>query len=167
MELFQFAMKLCISVFGLLLSGGGIKPEYFKCSVQLLSCVWLFATPWAAALQASLSITNSWSMFKLICIDLVMPSSPHILCRPLLLLPQSFPALASFLMTPFFASGGQSIGASASTSVLPMNIRLSSFRTDWFYLFVVLPFLSYVTGTDRFWGKLRFCWRCSVLESTL
>ena len=56
-------------------------------SVQLLSCVQLFATPWTAARQASLSITNSWSLPKLMSIELVMPSSHLILCRPLLLLP--------------------------------------------------------------------------------
>ena len=56
-------------------------------SVQSLSCVWLFATPWIAAHQASLSITNSWSSLKLTSIESVMPSSPLILCHPLLLLP--------------------------------------------------------------------------------
>ena len=55
-------------------------------SVQSLSCVWLFATPWIAAHQASLSITNSWSSLKLTFIELVMPSSHLILCFPLLLL---------------------------------------------------------------------------------
>ena len=56
-------------------------------SVQLLSRVWLFATPWTAARQASLSITNSWSLPKPMSIESVMPSSHLILCRPLLLLP--------------------------------------------------------------------------------
>ena len=56
-------------------------------SVQLLSCVQLFVTPWAAAHQASMSITNSWSLLKLMSIELVMPSNHLILCRPLLLLP--------------------------------------------------------------------------------
>ena len=61
-------------------------------SVQLLSHVWLFATPWIAARQASLSITNSWSSLRLTSIESVMPSSHLILCRPLLFLPQSLPA---------------------------------------------------------------------------
>ena len=61
-------------------------------SFQLLSRVWLFVTPWIAALQASLSITNSQSLSKLMSIELVMPSSHLILCCTLLLLPQSFPA---------------------------------------------------------------------------
>jgi len=97
-------------------------------SVQLLSRVQLFVTPWTAARQASLSITNSRSLFKLMYVKLVMPSSHLILCHPLLLLPQSFPASGSFPMSQLFASGGQSIGVSASASVLPMNSQ------DWFPL---------------------------------
>ena len=61
-------------------------------SVQSLSCVQLFATPWTAACQASLSITNSWSLLKLMSIELVMPSNHLILCHPLLLLPSIFPS---------------------------------------------------------------------------
>ena len=92
-------------------------------SVQSLSCVWLFVTPWIAALQASLSITNSWSSPKLMSIKSVMPSSHLILCRPLLLLPQSLPVSGSFPMSQLFAWSGQSIGVSASASVLPMNTQ--------------------------------------------
>ena len=62
-------------------------------SVQSLSCVWLFATPWSAARQASLSITNSRSPPKPMSIELVMPSNHLILCRPLLLLPSIFPSI--------------------------------------------------------------------------
>ena len=65
-------------------------------SVQSLSRIWLFATPWAAALQASLSITNSQSSLKLTSIELVMPSSHLILCRPLLLLPPIPPGIRVF-----------------------------------------------------------------------
>ena len=85
--------------------------------------VWLFATPWIAARQASLSIINSWSIPKLMSIELVMPSSHLILCRPLLLPPSTFPASGSFQMSQFFESGSQSIEVSASTSVLPMNTQ--------------------------------------------
>ena len=95
--------------------------------VQLLSRVQLLETPWTAACQASLSFTNSWSLLRLMSIKSVMPSNHLILCHPLLL-PQSFPASGSFPMSQLFASGGQSIGASASASVLPMNIQ------DWFPL---------------------------------
>ena len=65
-------------------------------SVQLLSRVWLFVTPWITARQASLSITNSLSLLKLMSIELVMPSSHLILCRPLLLLPPIFPIIRVF-----------------------------------------------------------------------
>ena len=64
-------------------------------SVQLLSCVQLFATPWIAARQASLSITNSWRLLKLVSIESVMPSNHLILCYPLLL-PSIFPRIRVF-----------------------------------------------------------------------
>ena len=91
-------------------------------SVQALSCVWLFVTPWTAARQASLIIANSRSLLKLMSIESVMPSNQLILCCPLSCL-QSFPASRSFLRSQFFTSGGQSIGASVSASVLPMSIQ--------------------------------------------
>ena len=97
-------------------------------SVQLLSCVRLFVNPWTAARQASLSITNFQSLFKLMSVKSVMPSSYLILCCPFLLLPSIFPASGSFPVSQFFTSGGQNIGVSASASVLPMNIQ------DWFPL---------------------------------
>ena len=95
--------------------------RYF--SVQSLSCVRLFATPWTAARQASLFITNSQSLLKLSSIESVKPSNHLILCRPLLFPPSIFPSIWSFQMSQLFASGGRSIGDSASTSVLPMNIQ--------------------------------------------
>ena len=97
--------------------------ERLKHSVQLLSHVRLFVIPWTAACQASLSFTSSWSLLKLMSIESVMSSNHLILCRPLLLLPSIFPASGSFQMSQLFASGGQSIGVSASASVLPMNIQ--------------------------------------------
>ena len=149
------------------------------CSVQSLSHVQLFATPWTAACQTSLSITNSWSLLKFMSIESVVASNHLILCHHLLLLPsvfpsissvqfscsfvsnsrlpcpsptprpysnwcpssrwchptvsssvipfsschQSFPESGSFQRSQFFTSGGQSIGVSASASVLPMNIQ--------------------------------------------
>ena len=66
-------------------------------SVQLLNHVRLFVTPWTAARQASLSITNSWSLLKLMSTKLVMPSNHLILCRPYLLLPSIFPSIRVFL----------------------------------------------------------------------
>ena len=101
---------------------------YFLSSVQLLSHVWPFATPWTAASQASLSITNSWSLFKLMSIKSVMPSNHLILCHPLLL-PSIFPSIIEpFPVSQFFTSSGQSIAISASAPVLPTNIQ------DWFPL---------------------------------
>ena len=97
-------------------------------SVQLLSHVRLFATPWTPALQASLSITNSGT-----CSNSCPPSLGCHLTISSSVIPfssclQSFPASGSFPMSQFFTSGGQSIGVSASASVLPMNIQ------DWFPL---------------------------------
>ena len=92
-------------------------------SVQSLSCVQL-VTPWTAACQVSLSITNSRSLLKLMSMESVMPSNHLILCRPLSSQLQFFPASGSFLVSQFFTSGDQRIGVSAS--VLPMNIQ------DWF-----------------------------------
>ena len=97
-------------------------------SVQSLSQVRLLATPWTAAHQASLSIINSQSLLKLMSIELVMPSNHLILCCPLLLLHSICPSIRSFQMSQLFASDGQSIGVSASTSILPMNIQ------EWFPL---------------------------------
>ena len=91
-------------------------------SVQSLSHVRLFATPWATACQASLSFTISQSLFKLVSIKSVMPSNHHILCCPFSC-PQSFLASGSFPVNWVFTSGGQSIEVSASASVLAMNIQ--------------------------------------------
>ena len=92
-------------------------------SVQSLSCVQLFATPWTAARQASLSNTNSWNLLKLMSIKPVMPSNHLIFCHPLLLLPSILPSIRVFYNGQFFASSGQSMGASTSSSALPMNIQ--------------------------------------------
>ena len=97
-------------------------------SIQLLSHFQLFATPWTATHQASLSITNSCSLLKLMSIKSVMPSNHLILVVPTSSCLQSFPASGSFHVSQFFALGGQSIGVSASASVLPMTIQ------DWFPL---------------------------------
>ena len=95
---------------------------FFLSSVQSLSPVCLYATPWTAALQSSLSITNSRSLLRLMSIESVMPSSHLILCRLLLLPPSIFPSIRVF-SSESFASDGQSIGVSASASALPMNIQ--------------------------------------------
>ena len=96
---------------------------WIRVAVQLLSSVQLFATPWTAALQASLSLTISQSLLKLMSIELVMPSNHLVLCRPLLLLPSIFPSTRVFSNESALASGGQSTGVSASASLLPMNTQ--------------------------------------------
>ena len=88
-----------------------------------LICVQLFVTPWTTAGQASLSITNSRSLLKFMSIKWVMPFNHFILCHPFFSCLQSFPASGSFPVSQFFTSGSQSIGVSASASVLPMNIQ--------------------------------------------
>ena len=99
------------------------------CSVQF-SCVRLFATPWIAAHQASLFITNSQSSPKLMSIKSVMPFSHLILCCPLPLCPQSLPASEYFPMSQLFTWGGQSTGASALASFLPKKSQGGS-PSEW------------------------------------
>ena len=101
-------------------------------SVQSLSCVQLFATPWTAAHQASLSITNSRSLLKLMSIESVMPSNHLILCRPLLLPPSIFSSIRVFsnesalcIRWPKYQSFSFSISPSNEYS------GLVSFRMDW------------------------------------
>ena len=107
-------------------------------SVQSLSRVWLFVTPWTAACQASLSITNSWSLPKLMSIESVMPSNHLILCHPLLLLPSIFPSIrvssnesALRIRWPKYWS--------FSFNISPSNEHpgLISFRMDWVDFFPV------------------------------
>ena len=97
-------------------------------SVQWLSHVQLFATPWLAARQASLSITNSRSSLRLTSIELVMPSNHLILCHPLLFLSPIPPSIRVFSNESVLHIRWPNIRASASASVLPMNIQ------DWFPL---------------------------------
>ena len=118
----------------------GIKPPFLThlSSVQLLSCVWLFATAWTAARQASLFITNSRSLLKLMSIESVMPSSHLILCHPLLLSPSVFPSIRVFsndlalcMRWPKYWSFSFSISPSKEYP------GLISFRMDWLDLLAV------------------------------
>ena len=106
--------------------------------VELLNCVQLFVTSQTAARQASLHITNSQSLLKLMSIMSATPSNHLILCCPLSSCLQSFPASGSFPMSQFFASGSQSVG-SFSFSISPSNeySELISFRIDWFNLLAI------------------------------
>ena len=101
--------------------------QSLKCTM-LFSHVWLFVAAWTAACQAYLYFSITQNL--LMSIESVMPSNHIVLCRPLIFLPESCPAFRSFPMSQFFTSGGQSVGASASTSVLPMNIQ------EWFPLWL-------------------------------
>ena len=121
------------------LSGGHKAMETVQfSSVQSLSHVRLFATPWTAAHQAFLSITNSQSLLKLMSIEWVRPSNCLILCRPLLLLPSIFPSIRVFsnesvrcIRWPKYRSFSFSISSSNEYS------GLISFRMDWFNLLAV------------------------------
>ena len=91
--------------------------------IQLLSHVWFFATPRTAACQASLSFTVPHSLLKLVSIELVISSNHLILCHPFSSCLLSFPASGSFPRSQIFELGSQSIGTSASATILPMNIQ--------------------------------------------
>ena len=107
-------------------------------SMQSLNRVWLFATPWIAARQASLSITNSWSSFKLTSIESVMPSSHLILCRPLVLLPPIPPSFRVFSNESALCMSWPKYW-SLSFSIIPSKEipGLISFRMDWLDLLAV------------------------------
>ena len=110
------------------------SPPFFLVCIQFSSVAQLRPTLgilWTAARQASLSITNSRNLLKLMSIKLVMPYNHLILCCPLLLLPSIFPSIRVFSNESVLPSGGQSIRVSASASVLPMNIQ------DWFPLLLI------------------------------
>ena len=99
--------------------------------VQSLSCVWLFVTPETAACQAPLSFTISQSLLKLMSTESVISYLTIFILYCPFLLPSIFRSIRVFT-SQFFTSGGQSMGASVSASVFPINIELISFRTDWF-----------------------------------
>ena len=106
-------------------------------SVQLLSRVRLFATPWIAACQASLSITNSQSSPKLTSIESVLPSSHLILCLPFSSCPQSLPASQTFPMSQLFVWGPKYWSFSFIISPSNAHPGLISFSMDWLDLLVV------------------------------
>ena len=139
--------------------------------VQSLSHVQLFVTPWTAACQPSLFITNSWSLLKLRSVESVMPSNYLILCRPLLLLPSIFPSIRDFsnesvlrIRWPEYWSFSFSISPSSEYS------GLISFRMDWFDLLAVQGTLknilqhhsskaSILWGSDFFIAQISYLYR--------
>ena len=145
-------------------------------SVQSLSSVWLFVTPWAAALQASLSITNSQSLLKLMSIKLVMPS---ILCRPLFLLPSIFPGIRVFSNESVLRIRGPKFW---SFSISPSNeySGLISFRIEWFDLLAVQGTLKSLLQHHnskaqlcfnikklRVWAEARVCFSWNIISLIL
>ena len=108
-------------------------------SVQSLSCVQLFATPWTAACQASLSITNSWSLLKLMSIESVMPSSHLILCCPLLLLPPIPPSIRVFSNESSLHMRWPKYWSFSFNIILSKEIPGLIFRMDWLVSSFWLP----------------------------
>ena len=117
--------------------------QHFPASVQSLSCVRLFATPWIATRQASLSITNSQSSLKFMSVELVMPYSHLILCRPLLLLPSIPPSIRVFSNDSTLRMRWPKYW-SFSFSIIPSkeHPELISFRMDWLDLLSVQAYLK-------------------------
>ena len=120
-------------------------------SVQSLSCVWLFVTPWVAAHQGSLSITNSWSSPKLMCIDLVMPSSHLILFCPLFLLPLIHPSMRVFSNESTLRMRRSKYWSfSLNISLSNEHTGLVSFRMDWLDLLAVQGTLNSLLQHHKF-----------------
>ena len=141
-------------------------------SVQSLSHRQLFVTPWTAARQASLSITNCWSLLKLMSVELVMPSNHLILCCPFLLLPSIFPSIRVFssesvllIRWPKYWSLSFSLSPSSEYS------GLSSFRIDWFDLLAVQGTLKHLiqhtVQKHQFFGTQLSLWSNSHIHTWL
>ena len=122
LSVFYFSSHSSVFMRPILLISHFNTKKYFS-SVQSLSHVRLFATPWITAHQASLSITNSWYSLRLTSIEAVMPSNHLILCHPLLLLPPIPPSISLFQWVNSSAWGGQSTGVSALASFLPKKFQ--------------------------------------------
>ena len=135
-------------------------------SVQSLSHIRLFATPWTAASQVSLSITSSWSCLRLMSIEAVMPSNHLILCHPLLLLPSIFPSIRVFsnesvlhIRWPKYWSFSFNISPSNEYS------GLISFRIDWLDLLAVQGILKNLLQHHS--SKASILWCSSILQLSL
>ena len=136
-----------------------------KCSVQLLSHVQLFATPWTAARQASLSITSSQSLLKLMPIESVMPSNHLIFCHPLLFQPPIFPSIRVFSNESFPHIRWPEYW-SFSFSISPSNeYSLISFRVDWLDLPAVQGTLKSLLQHHS--SKASILWHSAFFSATL
>ena len=160
-------MCLCVCVSG---QAAGTLPQGPIHSVQLLSRVWLFATPWTTAHQAFLSVTNSWSLLKLMSIQLVMPSNHLILCHPLLLLPSIFPSIKVFSKESVLLIRWPKDWC-FSFNISPSNeySGLISFRMDWLDLLAVQgTFKSFSNTTvqkHQFFGAQLSLWSNSHIHT--
>ena len=147
---------------------GNIKHSVQFSSVQLLSCVWLFETPQTAARQASLSITNSWSSLKLMSIELVMPSSHLILCRPLLLFPSIFPSIRVFSNESVLRIRWTKYWIfSFSISSSNEYSGLISFQIDWLDLFAVKGTLKSLLQYHNSKASILMCSAFFIYSPTL
>ena len=141
-------------------------------SVQLLSCVRLFVTPWTAAHQASMSITNSWSLLNLMSIESVMPSNHLILCRPLLLSPSIFPSIRVFSNESVLSIKWPK-DWSFSFSISPSNeySGLISFRMDWLDLLagqgILKSLLQHHSSKASIFGAQLSLWSTSHIHTWL
>ena len=150
----EIELKLCFE-----------RQSNMNIAVQSFSHVWLFATLWTAARQASLSITISQSLLHLMSTESMMPSNHLILCGPLLPLP--FSESGYFSVSWLFISGGQSIGASASASVLPLNIQGWS-PLGWIGLIslqTLKSLLQHHSSKAQFFGAQPFLWSKSQIHT--
>ena len=136
----QFWSIFCVSFWNPVWRHSGLA---LLSSVQSLSRVRVFVTPWTAAHQASLSITNSWSLLKLMVIESVMPSNHLILCHPLLLPPSIFPSIRVFSNESVLRIRWPK-DWSFSFNISPSNeyLELISFRMDWLDLLAVQGILK-------------------------
>ena len=141
-QMMYILLYLCTSRF---------QVTYSVQSVQSFSCVWLFATPWTAACQASLSITNSRRLPKLMSIELVMPSNHVILCCPLLLPPSIFPSITVFSNESVLRIGWPKYW-SFSFNISPSNkySGLIFFRMDW-CISLQSKWLSRISSNNTVW----------------
>ena len=128
------------------------------CSAQLLSRVHLFVTPWTVACQASLSITKSWSLLKLMPIESVIPSNHLILCHPLLLLPSIFPSIRVFSNESVLHIRWPK-SWSFSFNVIPSNeySGMISFRIDWLDLLAVQGTLKSLLQHHSWKASILWC----------
>jgi len=137
-------------------------------TAESCSCVWLFVTPRTAAHQASLSITNSWSLLKLMSIESVMPSNHLILRHPLLLLPSIFPSIRVFSNESVLRVRWPKYW-SFSFSISPSNeySGLISFRMDWFHFLAIQGTLESLLQKHQFFSTRLSLWSNSHIHTWL